>query len=64
MSVPPHLRECSWMDSSESNHAEEDDTTQNNGLGIFPTPQARPRAKKGHILKVDTEEMEIDRSFW
>ena len=57
MSVPVHWKEGSWTDIEESKSASKEEANPINIFGMFPTPQARPNAKQGPIIPIDTEEL-------
>ena len=64
ISVFSYWREGSWTDSEESKSASKEEANPSNIFGMFPAPQARPRAKWGPIIPMDTEELEHPCLFW
>ncbi|XWS33210.1 hypothetical protein CRYUN_Cryun22dG0061200 [Craigia yunnanensis] len=63
MSIPPHLRECNWTDSGDSNHSSDEKSHPLNNFGIFPPPIPKLRAKRGPIIPFHFEEQESSRMF-
>ena len=64
ISVPSYWIENSWTDSNEIIISLDEEDSKHEFMGIFPPPQARPKARRGPIILVEFDELEESRDFW
>ena len=57
MSILSHWKECTWTNSEEFDRAPNEKVNPNKNLGMFPTTQAKPRARRGPIILMDSKEL-------